>query len=256
MSKCCVYSNQRGNENGEDQKFGDEVGQEHFKLGYGRRRGRRCRAGVALRATRGGSRRRRRRHYGSPGRQSVPGKAQTEAKACCPHPDEVGGRQISEEKSFGEGASGSKDVHEAEEITSGPLRYTFITYRTPTVTPSSAHCQFDPKRQTHSRGPAARDSRPRRADTPPRCAACREIVERVGVEHDKVRALARFQGAGVSDAQKLGPWRVAQWPASALSPRVHGWRRRPKSRQSHISHGPPRRPDHRCHDAIFELPPA
>ena len=60
----CIFQS-KGDENGEDQKFGDEVRQDNFKLGYGRGRGRRCRAGVALRAARGGGRCHRRRHCGA-----------------------------------------------------------------------------------------------------------------------------------------------------------------------------------------------
>ena len=90
------------------------------KLGYGRGRGRRCRAGVALRASRGGGRCRRRRHCGrGEGRQSGAGKAQTEAKTCCPHPDEVGGGQIGDQEAFSEETCGQEDVREAEAITSG-----------------------------------------------------------------------------------------------------------------------------------------
>ena len=51
--------------------------------------------------------------------KGVPGKAQTEAETCSPHPDEVGGQ----EEAFSEETCGQEVVHEAEAITSRPLLY-------------------------------------------------------------------------------------------------------------------------------------
>jgi len=58
-------------------------------------------------------------NLGGSGRQSVPGKAQTEAKTCSPHPDEVGGQ----EEAFSEETCGQEVVHEAEVIISGILSF-------------------------------------------------------------------------------------------------------------------------------------
>jgi hypothetical protein len=59
---------------------------------------------------------------GAEGRQSGAGKAQAEAKTCCPRPDEVGGRQIGgQEEAFNEETCGQEVVHEAEVTISSTL---------------------------------------------------------------------------------------------------------------------------------------
>jgi hypothetical protein len=125
ISRCrsCVASIAiKGRGNGEEQKFGGGVRQDNFKLGCGRGRSRWCCVGVALRANRGGGRRRRRWDCGGEGRQSGAGKAQAEAKTCCPRPDEVGGRQIGgQEEAFNEETCGQEVVHEAEVTISSTL---------------------------------------------------------------------------------------------------------------------------------------
>lgn len=96
-------------------KIRDEVGQDHFKLGYGRRRGRRCRAGVALRANRGGGRCRRRWHCGGEGRQRSAGKAQTEAKTAARTRTKSAAKKASAKRRVGQ-----EEVRQAEAITSAP----------------------------------------------------------------------------------------------------------------------------------------
>ena len=184
----CIFQS-KGDENGEDQKFGDEVRHDHFKPGYGRGRSR----GAALRSLLG--------PLGAAVGAVVGGIAGSQAgKASQVNPKlkrkllPALGRsqrrhQISEEKSFSEGACDQEDVHEVEEMTSGPLRYRFTTHRTPTVrlTQSAQRRSAD----------LLRDSRPRPADTPPRCARVSELSMGLASSDKSALLLTR--------AQKLGP---------------------------------------------------